>query len=142
MNKKDLGYEDKHSLNRTSFYIAIAFCDSREKTIINQKQMTLPTNSTNNYKLKERNAFGKFILKFGTCVNSIEEISVKIGIDDNRLKDLYPLRGLLEAYELLLIEKAVGKKQGELFEEIYSQKQARFHKHNHERICPRNKTTA
>lgn len=84
--------------------------------------MTLPTNSTNDFKLKERNAFGKFILKFETCVNSIEEISVKIGIDDNRLNDLYFRRGSLEAYELFLIEKAVGKKQGELFEEFYGQK--------------------
>lgn len=81
--------------------------------------MTLPTNSTNNYKLKERNAFGTFILKFEASVNSIEEISVKKGIDENRLKDLYFRRGPLEAYELLLIEKAVGKKQGELFDLRY-----------------------
>lgn len=76
----------------------------------------------NKYKPKERNAFGKFMEQFENSVNSIEEISVKTGIDENRLKDLYFRKAALEAYELLLIEKAVGKKQGELFEEFYGQK--------------------
>lgn len=74
----------------------------------------------NKFKPKIRNAFGKFMEQFETNKNSIEEISAKTGIDENRLKDLYFRRASLEAYELLLIEKAVGKKQGELFEEIYS----------------------
>lgn len=76
----------------------------------------------NKYKPKERNTFGKFIQQLETSVNSLEEISVKTGIDENRLKDLYFRRGSLEAYELLLIEKAVGKKQGELFEGFYGKK--------------------
>lgn len=75
----------------------------------------------NKYKPKERNSFGKFMFQFETSVNSIEEISVKTGIDENRLKDLYFRRGSLEAYELLLIEKAVGEKQGELFEGFYGE---------------------
>lgn len=74
----------------------------------------------NKYKPKERNNFGKFMQQFETSKNSIEEISAKTGIDENRLKDLYYRRGALEAHELLLIEKAVGKKQGELFGEVFN----------------------
>lgn len=58
-------------------------------------------------------------IKLCVSVNSIQEISFRIGIDQNKLKDLYFRRGSLEAYELLLIEKAVEKKLGELFEKIY-----------------------
>lgn len=76
------------------------------------------------YKPKTRTPFGEVMLQFEESKNSIEEISIKTGIDENRLKDLYFRKAALEAYELLLIEKAVGKKQGELFEEFYSQKQA------------------
>jgi|GEM_PF-5688972 len=32
----DLSYEDKHSINRTNFYIDIAKYDSKEKIINNQ----------------------------------------------------------------------------------------------------------
>lgn len=72
-----------------------------------------------NYNSKERNAFGTFMEQFETSTNSIEEISVKTGIDENRLKDLYFRKGSLEAYELVLIEKAIGKKEGELFEKLF-----------------------
>lgn len=71
------------------------------------------------YVPKARNEFGKFMSQFETIKNSIEEIAIKTGIDENRLKDLYYRKAALEAYELLLIEKAVGKKQGELFEEFF-----------------------
>ncbi|SKC10660.1 hypothetical protein SAMN05660841_04272 [Sphingobacterium nematocida] len=71
------------------------------------------------YKPKERNTFGTFMEQFETTVNSLEEISVKTGIDENRLKDLYFRKGSLEAYEMLLIEKAIGKKPGELFANLY-----------------------
>lgn len=74
----------------------------------------------NKYIPKERNTFGKFMEQFETINNSLEEIAIKTGIDENRLKDLYYRRAALEAYELLLIEKAVGKKQGELFEELFN----------------------
>lgn len=72
-----------------------------------------------NYNSKERNAFGAFMEQFETSINSIEEISIKTGIDENRLKDLYFRKGSLEAYELVLIEKAIGKKEGELFEKLF-----------------------
>jgi hypothetical protein len=38
------------------------------------------------------------------------------------LKDLYFRKAALEAYEFLLIEKAIGKKQGELFDEFFRNK--------------------
>lgn len=74
------------------------------------------------YKPKGRNEFGAFMLQFEKSENSVEEIAAKTGLDENRIKDLYFRRGSLEAYELLLIEKAVGKKSGELFEGFYGEK--------------------
>lgn len=110
-----------HKLKADVFYkIYKAFgdtCSKATKVIYPDLDLKL-----NKYKPKERNAFGKFMLQFETSVNSIEEISVRTGIDENRLKDLYFRRGSLEAYELLLIEKTVGKKQGELFEGFYGKK--------------------
>lgn len=89
-------------------------CTKAIKTIYPDLDLKL-----NKYTPKARNAFGKFMKQFETSDNSIEEISAKTGINENRLKDLYFRRASLEAYELLLIEKAVGKKQGELFGEVY-----------------------
>lgn len=57
--------------------------------------------------------------QFETVKNSPEEIATKTRLDENRLKDLYFRKAALEAYEFLLIEKAVGKKQGELFDEFF-----------------------
>lgn len=76
----------------------------------------------NAYSPKERNQFGSFMKQFEVNKNTIEEIAQKTGISENRLKDLYFRVGAPEAHELLLIEKAIGKKQGELFEEIYGGK--------------------
>lgn len=71
------------------------------------------------YVPKARNEFGHFMSQFETIKNSTEQIAIKTGIDENRLKDLYYRKAALEAYELLLIEKAVEKKQGELFEKFF-----------------------
>ena len=51
--------------------------------------------------------------------NTIEEIAAKTGIQEVRLFELYFRKGGLQAHELLLIEKAIDKKPGELFEELY-----------------------
>lgn len=67
----------------------------------------------------ERNDFGKFMTQFERTQNSLEEIAAKTGIPLNRLRQIYFRTGSPEAYELLLIEKAVGKKPGELFEKYY-----------------------
>lgn len=71
------------------------------------------------YQPKMRNEFGRFMHKYEINVNTIEEISIKTGINENRIKDLYFRKGSLEAYELILIEKAIGKKKGELFDELF-----------------------
>lgn len=71
------------------------------------------------YSAPKRSDFGRFMLQFEVSKNSPEEIAGKTGIDDDRIKEIYFRRGALEAYELLYIEKAIGKKQGELFEGFY-----------------------
>jgi len=76
---------------------------------------------SNNYSPKERNQFGSFMKQFEVNKNSLGEIALKTRISENRLKDLYFRVGAPEAHELLLIEKAIGKKQGELFEAIYGE---------------------
>lgn len=67
----------------------------------------------------KRNPFGEIIEKFEVKVNSIEEIAHKTGINLNRLKSLYYRKSSPEAFELILIEMALGKNSGELFEELY-----------------------
>ncbi|WP_028296192.1 helix-turn-helix domain-containing protein [Olivibacter sitiensis] len=99
----------------TYYKIYTAFGDS----CLNATKIVFGNIRLKGYKTQGRTPFGKFMLQFEVSKNSIEEISVKTGIDENRLKDLYFRKGSLEAYELLLIEKAVDKNQGELFEEIY-----------------------
>jgi len=94
-----------------------AFGDSCEKaTKVVYPDLNLKLDK---YIPKARNEFGQFMSQFETIENSIEEIATKTGIDENRLKDLYYRKAALEAFELLLIEKAVGKKQGKLFEDFY-----------------------
>lgn len=71
------------------------------------------------YKPKIRNNFGAIMRKYEISTNLIEEISAKTGIQENRLSELYFRNGALEASELILIEKAINKNPGELFEELY-----------------------
>ncbi|WP_448137583.1 helix-turn-helix domain-containing protein [Sphingobacterium siyangense] len=134
-----LGWEDKNLVEKTGlskgqisklknghverltaevFYkIYKAFGDSCEKaTKVVYPDLNLKLDK---YVPKARNEFGQFMSQFETIKNSTEEIAIKTGIDENRLKDLYYRKAALEAYELLLIEKAVGKKQGELFEKFF-----------------------
>lgn len=73
------------------------------------------------YNPEKRNKFGNFMLQFESNKNLIEEIAYKTGIEENRLKELYYRKGSLEAYELILIENAIGKRSGELFEKFYDQ---------------------
>lgn len=64
---------------------------------------------------KKRNPFGTFMLKFEKVTNTPKVISIKTGIPEIRILDLFFRKGSLEAFELLLIEKAIDKKPGELF---------------------------
>lgn len=89
-------------------------CSKAAKSVYPQLDLRLKK-----YKPKKRNSFGRYMKQYEESVNSIEEIAAKTGIDENRLKDLYFRKAALEAFELLLIEKAIGKKQGELFKEYF-----------------------
>lgn len=73
-------------------------------------------------KPEKRTPFGRFMLQFEKSENTIAEISTKTGIEEIRLKEIYFKNGALEAHELLLIEKAIGEEQGELFEKFYKDK--------------------
>lgn len=79
----------------------------------------LKNNKLKQYKPKDRNSFGVLMRKYETSNNTIEEIAAKTDIPEGRLFELYFRRGGLEAYELLLIEKAIGKEPGDIFEELY-----------------------
>lgn len=106
-------------LSANAFYLLVtAFDDSFLKatslTYPNLKDFKLKK-----YNPKERNAFGDIMKETEVSVNSIEEISAKTGISEVRLSELYYRKGALEAFELILIEKAVGKNPGELFIKLY-----------------------
>lgn len=64
---------------------------------------------------KKRNPFGLFMLQFEEVENTLDIIASKTSIIEVRLKQLYFGQGLVEAFELLLIEKAIEMKKGELF---------------------------
>lgn len=70
----------------------------------------------------KRNEFGKLMSKYEVSENSPEEIAEKTGIPLPRIRQIYFKTGSPEAYELLLIERAVGKNSGELFEKFYKDK--------------------
>lgn len=67
----------------------------------------------------ERNEFGAFMLQFEEVKNSIQQIAAKTDISENRMRAIYYRKGSPEAFELLLIERAIGKEPGELFENFY-----------------------
>lgn len=73
----------------------------------------------------KRNEFGEFMVQFERSENPPEEIAAKTGIPISRIRQIYFRTGSPEAYELLLIEKAVGKNSGELFEGFYGSKISR-----------------
>lgn len=74
------------------------------------------------YTPPKRNDFGEFMSQFESNENSPEEIAAKTGIPLPRIKQIYFRTGSPEAYELLLIEKAVSKNSGELFEKFCKKK--------------------
>jgi len=88
-------------------------------TAITEVYPHLKNNKLKQYKPKDRNTFGVLMRQYETSSNTIEEIAAKTGISEVRLSELYFRKGGLQAHELLLIEKAIDKKPGELFEELY-----------------------
>lgn len=73
------------------------------------------------YKLEKRTNFGLFMRENFEGDNTFEEIQGKTGIEKQRLIDIYFNTGAPEPYEFLLIEKAVGKKPGEMMK-VYVEK--------------------
>lgn len=79
------------------------------------------------YTVPERNEFGNLMLQFesGIDANSPNILAQRTGISNQRMTDLYFKNGAAQAYELLLIEHAIGKRSGELFEMLYSESRSK-----------------
>ena len=106
-------------LSAETFYLLIkAFGDDFATALI-IVYPHLKNNILKQHKPKDRNAFGLLMKQYESSNNTIEEIAAKTGIQEVRLFELYFRKGGLQAHELLLIEKAIEKKPGELFEELY-----------------------
>lgn len=73
----------------------------------------------NKYVPKKRSALGNIIMKYETQQNDIDEVSAKTGISPTRLKNLYYADISFTTEELILIEKSLKLKGGEIFEELY-----------------------
>jgi len=105
-------------LSAQTFYLIVkAFGDSvsnATKTIYPDQKFTL-----HKYSAKPRNKLGNLILDYELSKNSLEEVSAKTGITEIRLNELYYRKGAPDAYELLLIEKALDKNPGEIFEKLF-----------------------
>ena len=101
----------------TFFLIVKAFNDS----IPNAIKTVFPNGE---FKLKAwnpkiRNSFGQTMQEYELQKNSLQEISYKTGIKEVRLNELYYRNGAVEAYELILIEKAISEKTGTLFNKLF-----------------------
>jgi len=96
-----------------------AFGDSCETA----RQIVYPNLDLNlkEYHVRDRNSFGKLMHNYEQVKNSIEEISVRTGISENRISNLYYRNAAIEGFELILIEKAIGMEPGELFDIYFSQ---------------------
>lgn len=105
---------------KTFFFVYSAFGDScleATKIVYPNLDITL-----NEYEEPVRNDFGTYMSAFEVIKNSVDIIAARTGIDVQRLKDLYYRKGAPEAYELLFLEKAIGKESGEVFKELYGAK--------------------
>jgi len=107
----------KKSVSLHSFYnIAINSGDTIENVrdvVYTHRNLELKKN----YKLEKRTNFGTFMSDNFEGENTFEKIQAKTGIDKQRLIDIYFNTGAPEPHEFLLIEKAVGKKPGEMMKE-------------------------
>lgn len=113
-----LGSGKRTALSARVFYkLYTAFNDTCEEAIkTTYPNLDLTLNET--YP-KPRNLFGKCMETYEEVKNTIEIISTKTGIPLLRLKNLYYKTGAPEAYELILIERAVEEKPGAIFKKIY-----------------------
>lgn len=72
-------------------------------------------------KIKSQTNLGKILLEIDSQASLKEFISEKTGISITRLNALYYGTGSPNADELLLIEMAINKEPGELFEKLYEE---------------------
>ncbi|HWK57522.1 MAG TPA: hypothetical protein VNQ80_09300 [Parapedobacter sp.] len=114
--------DDREGLTSKKFYkLYTGFSD----TAVNAASIIYPDLdlTLGEYTLPKRNEFGNFMAQFEQkSVNTPEEVAAKTGIPLSRIKLIYFRTGSPEAYELLLIEKAIGKEPGSLFEGYYGRK--------------------
>jgi len=106
-------------LSAETFYLVVEAFGDKFLSAISLIYPRLKDHKLKKYQPKDRNVFGVLMSKYETTVNSIDEISAKTGIPEVRLHELYFRKGGLQAHELILIEKAIDKEAGELFEELY-----------------------
>lgn len=106
-------------LSAETFYLLVKAFGDELKTAQTIVYPDLKNKKLKPHTPKDRNSFGVLMGKYETSKNTIEEIAAKTGIEEVRLFELYFRKGGLQAHELLLIEKAIGKEAGELFEELY-----------------------
>lgn len=98
-----------------------AFGDSiKEATTIIYPDLDL---TLGKYVPPKRNVFGSLMTEYEVSENSPEQVAAKTGIPLKRIKLIYLRTGSPEAYELLLIEKAVGEESGFLFEKYLQKKE-------------------
>lgn len=117
ISKLKNGSVDK--LSALAFYLIVKAFEDKFSVAIKIIFPDLRKIKLKSYKPRERNTFGLLMSKYERSDNTIEEIAAKTGITEVRLFELYFRNGSLQAYELILIEQAIGKKPGELFEELY-----------------------
>lgn len=107
----------RKSVSLHSFYnIAVNSGDTIENatnTVYTHRNLELKTS----YTLEKRTNFGLLMRELFEGENTFEVIQAKTGISKQRLTDLYFNTSAPEPYEMLLIEKAVGKSPGELMKE-------------------------
>jgi len=117
ISKLKNGSVDK--LSAIAFYLIVKAFEDKFSVAIKIIFPDLRKIKLKRYKPRERNTFGLLMSEYERSDNTIEEIAAKTGITEVRLFELYFRNGSLQAYELILIEQAIGKKPGELFEELY-----------------------
>lgn len=99
------------------YRLVMAFEDSFE----NASKIIYPSLKLKTFKYKPRNEFGTLMMEYETVVNSLEQIASKTSIEETRLTEIYYRNGAPEAWELLLIEMAIGEQPGVLFEKMYGE---------------------
>ncbi|SKC11140.1 hypothetical protein SAMN05660841_04308 [Sphingobacterium nematocida] len=122
-----------------SFYnIAINSGDTIEnarKSVYPHRNFNLKKVKTDKKDTNSRNKFGSYMkenfetdgVEYIPSKNSFDIIQQKTGITEKRLKEIYFKTGAPEPYEFLLIEKAVGKKAGEMMKEYLEKHVNRQH---------------